>query len=67
VGGTSVEYLVKRLHDVGRHDLLAAIARREIPAYAAACAAGLVTRRPVQGGGSPHAAKRRLFALRRIN
>jgi hypothetical protein len=66
MGGTSVEYLIKRLQDIGRDDLLAAVARREISAYAAACEAGLVTRRPVQGGGSPNQAKRRAYALHRI-
>jgi hypothetical protein len=67
-GGTSVSFLKKRLADLGRHDLLTAVENGRISAYTAAEAADLVVRRPVAGGGSTNAAKRRagvLCALRR--
>ena len=65
MSGTSVQYLTDRLRRAGRFDLLRAVERKEVSAYAAAVAAGFVTRRPTTGGGSPNAAKRRAFALRR--
>jgi hypothetical protein len=64
MGGTSIEYLTGRLRRAERFDLLEAIARGQISTYAAAEAAGFLKRRPVTGGGSPNAAKRRAFALR---
>ena len=63
--GTSVEFLTKRLHDIGRQDLLDAVGRGELSTYAAAEAAGLITRPALVGGGSPNASKRRKFALRK--
>jgi hypothetical protein len=66
MGGTSVSYLTKRLADVGRHDLLAAVEGGRISAYAAAEMAGLVTRRPITGRGNTNAAKRRRFLFRAL-
>ena len=66
MGGTSVEYLTRRLQQAGRTDLLEAIAHRRLSVYAAAEAAGFVTRRPARGIGSPNAAKRRQFQVRAI-
>ena len=62
---TSVAYLTKRLHDIGRHDLLSAIDNGDLSAYAAAEAAGLITRSPAQGGGSGNQTRRRHYALLR--
>ena len=64
--GTSVAYLRKRLADIGRHDLLDAAERGLISTFAAAEEAGLVTRREVQGNGSPNQAKKRAWTLARI-
>jgi hypothetical protein len=63
---TSVAYLRKRLADIGRHDLLEACERGEVSTYAAAEDAGLVTRRPIEGNGSPNQAKKRAWDLARI-
>jgi hypothetical protein len=63
---TSIAYLRQRLIAVGRHDLLEAAEAREISFYAAAEAAGLVTRRETLGTGSPNQGKRRAFAIARI-
>jgi hypothetical protein len=63
MGGTSISYLTKRLRDLGRHDLLAGVETGRISTYAAAEAAGLVTRRPIKGGGSSNQTKRRRFQL----
>jgi hypothetical protein len=65
-GGTSVTFLKKRLADVGRLDLLAAVADGQISAYAAAEAAGLITRPPTAGTGNQGPAKRRQFTIRRL-
>jgi hypothetical protein len=59
--GTSVEYLTDRLHRAGRSDLLEAVASKRISTYFAAEIAGIIRRKPTQGG-SDHAAKRRFFA-----
>jgi hypothetical protein len=64
--GTSVDYLRKRLAAIGRDDLLAAIDGNQVSTYAAACEAGLIRRRPIFGGGSTNASKRRAFAFRAI-
>jgi hypothetical protein len=66
MGGTSVEYLCKRLRDTGRLDLLAGVEAGRVSAYAAACEAGLITRKPNAGGGSSNQAKRRRFQLQRL-
>ena len=63
---TSVAYLRKRLADIGRHDLLEAAERGEVSTFACAEEAGLVTRRPVEGNGSPNQAKKRAWTLARI-
>ena len=63
---TSIAYLSKRLADIGRHDLLAGAERGEFSYLAAAEWAGLVTRRPASGGGSQNAAKRRAWALAKV-
>jgi len=65
MGGTSVEYLRGRLEKAGRTDLLAAIDAGKVSTYAAGEAAGFFKRPAVRGTGSPNAAKRRAFALRR--
>src|SRR5262249_1362466 len=57
--GTSRAYLLKRLRRDGYGDLLAAVGSGRLSAYAAAEAAGYVTRRPVIGTGSQGQAKRR--------
>jgi hypothetical protein len=64
MGGTSVEYLRKRLLDRRQFELLAAIDRGEISTYAAAEAAGLIRRKPVLGTGSDNESKRRAWAIR---
>src|SRR5262249_35261909 len=56
---TSRAYLLKRLGRDGYGDLLAAVENGRLSAYAAAEAAGYVTRRPVIGTGSQGQAKRR--------
>jgi len=63
---TSIAYLSKRLADIGRYDLLEGAARGEFSYLAAAEWAGLVTRRPPTGNGSPNAAKRRAWALAKV-
>jgi hypothetical protein len=65
-GGTSVTFLKRRLAEVGRADLLQAVEGGVISAYAAAEAAGLITRRPVQGNGNAGLAKRRQHLLRKL-
>ena len=62
-GGTSVEYLQRRLEKAGRFDLLEAIARLEISTYHAAELAGIIRRKPTLGLRD-HEAKRRAFAAR---
>jgi hypothetical protein len=62
-GGTSIEYLQRRLERAGRFDLLEAIARGEVSTYFAAEIAGIVKRRPTLGLRD-HEAKRRAFAAR---
>ena len=57
--GTSRAYFLERLKRDGRADLLAAIENGHLSAYAAAEAAGYVTRRPVLGTGSTNQARRR--------
>jgi hypothetical protein len=66
MGGTSVEYLTRRLQQAGRFDLLEAVAHRRLSVFAAAEAAGFLTRRPVTGRGSTNAAKRRHFQLQAL-
>jgi len=66
MGGTSVEYLTRRLQQAGRVDLLDAIAHRRLSVFAAAEAAGFLTRRPVTGRGSSNAAKRRRFQVQAL-
>jgi hypothetical protein len=57
--GTSRAYFLERLKREGRADLLAAIENGQLSAYAAAEAAGYVTRRPILGTGSTNQARRR--------
>src|SRR6516162_11163977 len=64
MGGTSIEYLTKRLRKGGHFALLAAVERGDISAYAAAEECGFVTRRPILGTGSENASRRRAFAIR---
>jgi hypothetical protein len=63
---TSVAYLRKRLTDIGRQDLLDAVDVGAISTFAAAEEAGLVTRQPILGTGSPNAAKKRVWAISKI-
>ena len=63
---TSVAYLRKRLADIGRHDLLLAAENGEISTYCAAEAAGLITRKAVTGNGSPNQAKKRAWAVMKV-
>jgi hypothetical protein len=65
MGGTNREYLISRLRKGGHYSLLAAVMRGDVSAYAAAESVGFVTRKQPTGRGSPNAAKRRAFALRR--
>src|SRR5262249_36524122 len=65
MSGTSIAYLTDRLRRAERFDLLDLVACGRISTYAAAEAAGFLKRRPTPGGGSPNAAKRRAFVLRR--
>ena len=62
-GGTSVEYLTRRLVQAKRFDLLEAIERRQISTYHAAEIAGIVNRRPTLGLRD-NAAKRLAYAAR---
>jgi hypothetical protein len=64
MGGTSVAYLRQRLRKEGHFALLAAVERGDLSTYQAAEACGFVTRRPVKGGGSENATRRRMFAMR---
>jgi hypothetical protein len=63
--GTHRAYLIERLRRGGHADLLAAVESGRLSAYAAAEAAGLVTRRPVLGTGTANHAKRRALAVAR--
>jgi len=60
---TTVAYLTKRLNDLGRDDLLAAVASGALSTFAAAVEAGLVQRPPVSGNGSENQAKKRAWAI----
>ena len=60
---TSVAYLRKRLNDIERHDLLAAVEAGHISTFAAAEEAGLIKRPPVGGNGSENQAKKRAWAI----
>src|SRR5262249_47562912 len=62
---TSRSHLIKRLRDLGRDDLLDAIAAREISAFCAAEYAGIVKRQPTLGRGSGNQERRRHYALAR--
>jgi hypothetical protein len=63
---TSVAYLRKRLNDIGRYDLLAAVAAGELSTFAAAEAAGLIHQRTrVLGTGSGNQARRRHWVVLR--
>jgi len=66
MGGTSVSYIIDRLRRAQRLDLIAAIERGDVSAYAVACELGWHKRHPTLGTGSENQAKRRAFALRRI-
>jgi hypothetical protein len=66
MGGTSVEYLTRRLRQAGRLDLLHAVAHKRLSVFAAAEAAGFLTRKPVTGRGSTNAAKRRRFQVQAL-
>jgi hypothetical protein len=65
MGGTSRQYLLSRLRKNGHFALIAAVERGDISAFQAAEHCGYVTRRPIAGGGSENAAKRRAYALHR--
>ena len=65
MGGTSREYLLSRLRKNGHFALVAAVERGDISAFQAAEHCGYVTRRPIAGGGSENATKRRVFRLHR--
>src|SRR5262245_32920843 len=63
--GTSVAYLRGRLERAGHTDLLAAVDSGELSTFAAAEAAGFVTRRLRPGTGSQNQARRRAWATLR--
>jgi len=63
--GNSRGYLLQRLERDGHHELLAAIDAKMLTVYAAACEVGYVTRPEPTGRGSPNAAKRREWAIRK--
>jgi len=64
---TSRSYLRKRLIAVGRADLVQAVESGQgISMYHAAEEAGLITRRPILGSGSPNQTKARLWAMAKI-
>jgi hypothetical protein len=65
-GGTSVTFLKRRLAEIGRKDLLQAVEGGLLSAYAAAEAAGLVTRRPTTGTGTAGPAQRRQHIVRQV-
>jgi hypothetical protein len=64
--GSNREYLIRKLKEAGRFDLVAAIEARQISAFACAEALGWRKRQPIQGTGSPNAAKRRAWALHKL-
>ena len=64
--GTSRAYLIERLRREGHVDLLAAIDRRELSAYAAAVSLGWTTRHETNGRGSTNQARRREHALSNV-
>jgi hypothetical protein len=57
--GTGRDYLLRKLHDHGRDDLVAAVTAGRVSAYACAIALGWRKRPPTAGVGSPNRAKRR--------
>jgi hypothetical protein len=63
---TSVAYLRKRLAAIERYDLLAAVDRGEISHFAAATEAGIAKRYGLIGNGSENQAKKRDWALAKI-
>src|SRR5262249_29131200 len=65
MGGTSREYLLSRLRKNGHFALVRAVENGDLSAFQAAEHCGYVTRRPIAGGGSENAARRRTYALAR--
>jgi hypothetical protein len=61
--GTSRDYLIRRLREIGRNDMVAAIEGGFVSAYACAVEAGLRKRPPIAGTGSPNATKRRAWMM----
>jgi len=64
--GTSRDYLIRRLREIGRNDMVRAIEGGLLSAYACAVEAGLRKRRPIAGTGSPNAAKRRAWVMHKL-
>jgi hypothetical protein len=64
--GSNREYLIRKLREAGRNDLVAAIEAKKISAFACAEALGWRKRQPIQGTGSENAAKRRAWALHKL-
>ena len=64
--GSNREYLIRKLEEAGRFDLVAAIEAKQVSAFAVAEALGWRKRQPIQGTGSPNAAKRRAWALHKL-
>src|SRR5262249_21023393 len=64
-GGTSREYLIERLRRAQRLDLVSAIERGEVSAYAASIEMGWHRRRPTISGEDCNQARRRAFAIAR--
>ena len=64
--GTSTAYLVNRLKNEGRDDLVAAIETGRLSVFAAAEAAGYVQRPEVLGTGSPNQRRKRQHQLRAL-
>jgi hypothetical protein len=64
--GSNREYLIRKLEEAGHHDLVAAIENKQVSAFACAEALGWRKRQPIQGTGSPNAAKRRAWALHKL-
>ena len=61
--GTSRDYLIRKLREAGRNDLVAAIEAKQVSAFACAEALGWRKRAPIRGTGSSNQSKRIAWAL----
>jgi hypothetical protein len=64
--GTSRDYLIRKLKEAGRNDMVAAIEAGHVSAFACVVELGWRKRAPIQGTGSPNAAKRRAWAMHKL-